>query len=296
MNSKLRYSARKINISPKKESEVNSKKKEKKVNTENETLMQTLEEKSIGENLGDMKVLEDAPSNIYMYFIVILLLLTVISLFLDRQSASYINFGVWFLFTIDYFVRLFKSPKKWYFFKTHILDLIAIIPFYTVFRYFKALTLFFFIFRASSLGKRYFGVHYKNLEESEFGRVFIAFILIFIILPIPLVWIEPQMKTYEDVLWWAIQTTTTVGYGDIVPVTQIGRLVGVILMIIGIGLIGTLASFLTRLFLSAKRLSFKQVLHNSEHWGIEEVKEMEQHLSRTKEKLKEKEKNKKNQN
>lgn len=277
MMSKLRTSARKKYDIPNKQV--------KNVSHSNDSLLDDIENTQLTSTSLDAQILEEAPSNLYIYFVAVLLIVTIISFFLDRLTASYINFGVWLLFTIDYIVRLFKSPKKWYFIKTHILDLIAIIPFYTLFRYFKALTLFFFIFRTTSLGKEYLGSHYKNLEESEFGRVFIAFILICIILPIPLVWIEPQMKSYEDVLWWAIQTTTTVGYGDIVPVTQIGRLVGAVLMILGIGLIGIMASFITRLFLSKKRLSFKQVIHNTEHWGVEELKEMEEHLSKTKNKI-----------
>lgn len=45
----------------------------------------------------------------------------------------------------------------------------------------------------------------------------------------------------EDAVWWAITTITTVGYGDRYPVTTEGRLVAVALMIVGVGLFGTLS-------------------------------------------------------
>jgi Ion channel. len=43
--------------------------------------------------------------------------------------------------------------------------------------------------------------------------------------------VNPAVNTYEDSLWYVLQTLTTVGYGDIIPVTVLGRLTGVIVML-----------------------------------------------------------------
>ena len=51
-----------------------------------------------------------------------------------------------------------------------------------------------------------------------------------------------------DAFWWAIVTTTTVGYGDVSPVTTEGRLIAVALMVIGVGVIGVLTATLTSFF------------------------------------------------
>ena len=61
---------------------------------------------------------------------------------------------------------------------------------------------------------------------------------------------EKTYPTIGDGLWWAIQTVTTVGYGDLVPASTVGRLVAALVMVVGIGFISvltaTIASFLVR--------------------------------------------------
>jgi voltage-gated potassium channel len=55
---------------------------------------------------------------------------------------------------------------------------------------------------------------------------------------------ESNITTFPDALWWAATTVTTVGYGDRFPVTSEGRLVGVLLMVVGIGVFGSIAAAL----------------------------------------------------
>lgn len=57
-----------------------------------------------------------------------------------------------------------------------------------------------------------------------------------------------QIQSFGDALWWAVVSTTTVGYGDLVPTTDAGRMIAFGLMLAGIALLGavtaTLASWL----------------------------------------------------
>lgn len=58
----------------------------------------------------------------------------------------------------------------------------------------------------------------------------------------PIAYFEEGINSIAEGVWWAIVTTTTVGYGDIAPVTTGGRIVAVILMFTGIGCIGTITA------------------------------------------------------
>jgi len=54
-----------------------------------------------------------------------------------------------------------------------------------------------------------------------------------------------QIKTYLDSLWWCVSTVTTVGYGDIVPVSNLGRIVAMFYMFFGISMISILFFVIT---------------------------------------------------
>jgi voltage-gated potassium channel len=60
--------------------------------------------------------------------------------------------------------------------------------------------------------------------------------------------VNPEFATVGDALWWGIVTLTTVGYGDIVPVTATGRWAAVTIMITGIAVLGVLAGSLASFF------------------------------------------------
>jgi voltage-gated potassium channel len=56
-----------------------------------------------------------------------------------------------------------------------------------------------------------------------------------------------------DGLWWAIQTVTTVGYGDLVPTSPTGRLVAGLVMVLGIGFLTVITAAITSTFIEAAR-------------------------------------------
>ena len=60
--------------------------------------------------------------------------------------------------------------------------------------------------------------------------------------------VNDQFSTFGQAIWWAVVTVTTVGYGDVVPITRVGRMTATILMFAGLGLLGVLAGALASFF------------------------------------------------
>lgn len=61
--------------------------------------------------------------------------------------------------------------------------------------------------------------------------------------------VNPNMKSFMDALWWSFQTATTVGFGDISPVTIWGRVVGIILMLVGVAIFSIYTALFARAIL-----------------------------------------------
>lgn len=66
-----------------------------------------------------------------------------------------------------------------------------------------------------------------------------------------------NIRTASDALWWGYVTVATVGYGDKYPVTNAGRLVGVLMMTIGVGLFGVITGFLADWFRRPRKAPFQ---------------------------------------
>ena len=61
---------------------------------------------------------------------------------------------------------------------------------------------------------------------------------------------DANITTAEDAVWYLIVTMSTVGYGDQYPVTQVGCLIGSLIIVVGVGVFGTLTGFLANVFLA----------------------------------------------
>ena len=176
----------------------------------------------------------------------------------DISKSPYIeiDFLTLFIFGFDYFGRLALAKNKMFFFRHNIVDLLAIMPFFTVFNIFR----FFRVFNVIRFSKiftlvRLIGTADKMQKNAKKFLKINGFVYLIIICGIVLIISAITYSLAEGVslsnsFWWAIVTASTVGYGDVAPHTLVGRLAAVSLMIIGIGFIGTLTSTITNYFTS----------------------------------------------
>jgi voltage-gated potassium channel len=87
-------------------------------------------------------------------------------------------------------------------------------------------------------------------------------------------------------MWWAVQTVTTVGYGDAVPNTVLGRLMGTVVMVTGIGFIAVVTAAVTASFVETAR---RRLGHRDERLAAE-LAALDERLARIEELLTEREK------
>jgi len=58
--------------------------------------------------------------------------------------------------------------------------------------------------------------------------------------------VNPKINSFIDALWWSFSTTSTVGYGDVVPITFAGKVIGILLMLIGVAIFGIYTALFAR--------------------------------------------------
>lgn len=155
------------------------------------------------------------------------------------------------IFLGDFLIGLACAPKRGAYFRQNWTDLLASIPITdTMFQSLRALRLLRLV-RVIRLAARLrrLSSAAESIATRSSKYIYAATISTVVILMASTMFFtaevedNPEVSNYFDAVWWTIVTSTTVGYGDIYPVTTLGRIIAMLLMVFGIGLIGTVAGF-----------------------------------------------------
>ncbi len=215
---------------------------------------------------------KDILNRIFNYGILTLIVLTIISVVLESFQEFAIKYNNEFeyfevisvmVFTVEYFLRIWiadirysnynKLKAKIFYVFTFMamIDLLSILPFYLpmvlpfdlrVLRMFR-LTRLFRIFKLNRYSKA-LNIIGKVIKDKKEELIATIFIMVFIILIsatlIYYIEYDIQPSAFPNIVasfWWAIATLTTVGYGDVYPITVLGKILASIIAVTGIGLV-----------------------------------------------------------
>jgi len=155
-------------------------------------------------------------------------------------ACELIIIGAWAIFAIDYLWNIIVASNRKQWVLRHLPELfIVAVPTLRAFRLLRLLSLLVVIQKLGG-GK----LRGKIVTYIIGTTTMIIFISSLAILDLERNAPNTTITTFGDAVWWAIVTITTVGYGDLTPVTSGGRIVAVFLMISGISLLGTVTATL----------------------------------------------------
>lgn len=155
------------------------------------------------------------------------------------QYMGLFGYLLWLLFAIDLLFRFIVDPVKKSFFRNNALDTITVvIPQLRALRALRAFTTNGILTR----GKTGSIITSGGIASGVLGVLLIVWVGGLMVLNAERGAAGAEITTFGDAIWWGFETITTVGYGDFVPVTRIGRILAVLIMFFGIGVLSTVTA------------------------------------------------------
>lgn len=168
---------------------------------------------------------------------------------------------LWFGFILDFLIRLFAQPNRKKYLKERWFELVVL--FIPLLR--PALPLY-YLWRTP-----YFNRGTAEVLRQRYMITVASIAVLFLYLVSTAVYLVEHsapganIKTWGDAMWWGIVTITTVGYGDVYPVTFSGRMLGSVMMVVGLLLIGVVSgSFVSYLAQKVKDMTVKHTISERE--------------------------------
>jgi voltage-gated potassium channel len=171
--------------------------------------------------------------------------------------VGWIDAGFCLAFAADFVGRLLKAEQRWTFVRRNWYDLVGAIPIAEPLRLARLVRLvrLLRLLRMASLGRRLL-VRYDVEIPSSLRYLGAVSLVVWIGTGLAFYGFESGhnqgVRSIEDALWWSMSTLSTVGYGDLYPRSTGGRAVALVTMVLGVGVLGTLAASLAAAFVEAR--------------------------------------------
>ncbi len=212
---------------------------------------------------------ESRAGKISAYFLIALIILSMVTFILEttalfqRWETVFVAFEEFTIsiFTLEYFLRILiaRHRGKYICSPLGIIDLLVIAPFFLWFMHLEFLRGF-RVFRILRVLKiiRYSEVmtgFFKSFKyyKDEILIFSSMFLLVSILSAFGIFYLEhlvnPKFATVPDAIWWAMVTMSTVGYGDMVPITPAGKVLAVMVMLLGLGTLAIMTAIVTKIFI-----------------------------------------------
>lgn len=206
-------------------------------------------------------------TNGYELFIAAISVFSIVNIFLVllplqedvKNVIVIVDSGLSLAFMADFLGRLARARRKreYFFQQLGWLDLLGSLPFPGL-RLFRA----FRVARVARIVRRVglTALYVEFVRNRAASALYIVLFLCLVVVQYSSIFelvterhaAKANITTASDAVWYVIVTITTVGYGDQYPVTNSGRIVGALTMIVGVGLFGVLTGFLANTFLAPK--------------------------------------------
>jgi voltage-gated potassium channel len=170
------------------------------------------------------------------------------------------NWAIWAIFAVELAFVLSVAPRKRKALRAHSLDVaivVVTIPLYG--RLLASLRLvrlarLMRLARAGVVVSRALQAERRLTNTNKFRFAALATIFLVIVAgAVQNTVNQGDFKSFWDGVWWACVTVTTVGYGDLYPTTVVGRIVGIVLMLTGIGFLAVLTATISSAFVKSDR-------------------------------------------
>ena len=157
---------------------------------------------------------------------------------LVAQLLTLVTWLAWAVFTADYAARLYLAPDRKQWFLRHLIDLaIVLLPLLRPLRLIRLVVLVSALQKA--LGNAIRG---KVIIYTISGAVLLVYVGALAVYEAERGAPDAHITSFGLAVWWAMTTITTVGYGDMYPVTTTGRVMASLMMIGGISLVGSITA------------------------------------------------------